>query len=701
MKISVLLPYKENFSEKYAGAVSLFVKDTVKNSKYFHTTYVFGNTSYKKTFLKNYINVDLKKHFFQSSSREYVKRFIDKEKIVNSDFIEIHNRPNYVQYLKNVKKKIILYFHNDPLTMTGSSSIKDRLFLLNNIDKIIFNSSWSQKRFFVGIENEELLTQKTAVCFQSTSRTKINFKNKKNIISFIGKLNSAKGYDIFGKAVIKVLNEFPDWKAVVFGDERRENILFNHKNLIINGYTKHEKVLNFLKKVSISVVCSRWEEPFGRTSLEAASRGAAVIISNRGGLPETTSSAIILKRLSSDTIYNEIKNLIKNKKKMSKIQKENYKNFVFDHKYISNLIDNIRSEIDVPIQINYLRKRPLKIMHITNFNERFNGRLHYNTGRRLNNGFIRNGHNVLSISDRDILHINKSIKDFKGQNTLEKKILDCFNNFKPDLVILGHADRVTQQTLIKMRELQKNLKIAQWFLDPLSKFGPDHKTNKERILDKIDILDSSFLTTDPNSLSFKLKNSYFMPNPCDESFETLSNYEKNCNFDVFFAMSHGVHRGGLKVGKKDDREIFINKLIKLNKNLKFDVYGMNNVQPIWAENFINKISNSYMGLNLSRGKPIKYYSSDRLVQITGNGLLTFVDKETQLGDFFNNNEMIFYNNIDDLGYKLNKYKKDTHEGKKIARRGKQKYFKYFNSKIVSDYIISKTFGIKSKNRIIW
>ena len=701
MKISVLLPYKENFSEKYAGAVSLFVKDTVKNSKYFHTTYVFGNTSYKKTFLKNYINVDLKKHFFQSSSREYVKRFIDKEKIVNSDFIEIHNRPNYVQYLKNVKKKIILYFHNDPLTMTGSSSIKDRLFLLNNIDKIIFNSSWSQKRFFVGIENEELLTQKTAVCFQSTSRTKINFKNKKNIISFIGKLNSAKGYDIFGKAVIKVLNEFPDWKAVVFGDERRENILFNHKNLIINGYTKHEKVLNFLKKVSISVVCSRWEEPFGRTSLEAASRGAAVIISNRGGLPETTSSAIILKRLSSDTIYNEIKNTIKNKKKMSKIQKENYKNFVFDHKYISNLIDNIRSEIDVPIQINYLRKRPLKIMHITNFNERFNGRLHYNTGRRLNNGFIRNGHNVLSISDRDILHINKSIKDFKGQNTLEKKILDCFNNFKPDLVILGHADRVTQQTLIKMRELQKNLKIAQWFLDPLSKFGPDHKTNKERILDKIDILDSSFLTTDPNSLSFKLKNSYFMPNPCDESFETLSNYEKNCNFDVFFAMSHGVHRGGLKVGKKDDREIFINKLIKLNKNLKFDVYGMNNVQPIWAENFINKISNSYMGLNLSRGKPIKYYSSDRLVQITGNGLLTFVDKETQLGDFFNNNEMIFYNNIDDLGYKLNKYKKDTHEGKKIARRGKQKYFKYFNSKIVSDYIISKTFGIKSKNRIIW
>jgi hypothetical protein len=53
-----------------------------------------------------------------------------------------------------------------------------------------------------------------------------------------------------------------------------------------------------------------------------------------------------------------------------------------------------------------------------------------------------------------------------------------------------------------------------------------------------------------------------MPNPCDKSFEILKNYKKDCNYDVFFAMSHGVHRGELKKGKNDDREIFINKLIK-------------------------------------------------------------------------------------------------------------------------------------------
>ena len=45
-----------------------------------------------------------------------------------------------------------------------------------------------------------------------------------------------------------------------------------------------------------------------------------------------------------------------------------------------------------------------------------------------------------------------------------------------------------------------------------------------------------------------------------------------------------------------------------------------------GRSIFTKISNSYMGLNLSRGKPIKYYSSDRIAQLVGNGLLTFIDE---------------------------------------------------------------------------
>ena len=258
MKISVLLPYKENFSPNYAGAVSLFVKDTVLNSKFLKSTYVFGSMKFRKPFLKNYINIDLNKSILQSNSKNYIKKFIENEKKINSDIIEIHNRPNYIKYLNNhSNKKIILYFHNDPLSMNGSISVKDRLYLLNNIDKILFNSKWSQKRFFIDIENDELLKQKTSVCYQSTSKTSINFNKKEKIISFIGKLNTAKGYDLFGNAIIKILDKYPSWKSVVIGDEPREKIEFKHKNLELRGYTKHNEVLNLLKKVSISIICSR------------------------------------------------------------------------------------------------------------------------------------------------------------------------------------------------------------------------------------------------------------------------------------------------------------------------------------------------------------------------------------------------------------------------------------------------------------
>ena len=71
----------------------------------------------------------------------------------------------------------------------------------------------------------------------------------------------------------------------------------------------HKKVLTFLNKSEIAVIPSRWEEPFGRTALEASSRGCATIISNRGGLPETTDEAIILEKLDAKSLKNTIQKL--------------------------------------------------------------------------------------------------------------------------------------------------------------------------------------------------------------------------------------------------------------------------------------------------------------------------------------------------------------------------------------------------------
>ena len=381
-----------------------------------------------------------------------------------------------------------------------------------------------------------------------------------------------------------------------------------------------------------------------------------------------------------------------------------YNNFYLSHQHVSKQIDDVRNNL-LKINLVNLKVSPkqLRILHITNFNERHNGRLFFNTGRRLNNGFIRLGHSVLEFSDRDIVSRGKSIKDLYGSNTLNDKLVKTCYHFKPDMIVLGHADMVSQDVLYNLKRDYSNLKIAQWFLDPLNKQGPDYNKNKKRILDKSKILDSNFLTTSPKVINF-LSNSYgnyFIPNPSDPSMETLNNFNRDCSNDVFFALSHGVHRGKLKGRSSDDREIFISNLINKCKNIKFDIFGMNNIQPIWADQYFKNISNSKMGLNLSRGTPIKYYSSDRITQIIGNGLVTLIDEKTFYSDFFDSKEMVFYKNVNDLSEKIEKISNDERLRKSIGKKGKMKYMKFFNSTIVADFIINKTFDINNNKKYLW
>ena len=129
--------------------------------------------------------------------------------------------------------------------MNGSKSKKDRLLLLNKIDKILFNSKWSQERFFVGLENMTLLKQKTSICYQSTSKIKIDFKKKKKIFLLLENLIVQKDMIFLVKLFLKFLDKYKDWKAIVIGDEPREKHFFDHKNLKINGYMKHKNVLNY------------------------------------------------------------------------------------------------------------------------------------------------------------------------------------------------------------------------------------------------------------------------------------------------------------------------------------------------------------------------------------------------------------------------------------------------------------------------
>ena len=153
--------------------------------------------------------------------------------------------------------------------------------------------------------------------------------------------------------------------------------------------------------------------------------------------------------------------------------------------------------------------KKLKILHITDLHFRHSGRLFYSTGKKLNNGFILNGHNVLNISDRDLTSQKKNIFDIGSKKFLTEKIIQNIENFKPDLLILGHVDRLDYESFISIKEKYNSIRFAQWFLDPLNVNGPDFEKNKNRFFLKYQFCDANFVTTSVDVLNFANKNKTF------------------------------------------------------------------------------------------------------------------------------------------------------------------------------------------------
>ena len=698
MKIATILPYKENYTFSKAQAAAIWVCDFYKYSKFKNTNFIYGNTSSTDFLTKNYVNIKINnlKSKFSSSTKEYCKNFIKKTTNENFDIIEIHNRPLIFNYLKNqISSKFILYFHNDPLSMNGSKTVNERLKLLDDIDKIIFVSKWVQNRFFEKLDRK--LLNKTEVVYPSIHREMKIYKKEKRI-TFVGKLNESKGYDIYKNAVIKILDEFKDWKAFSIGDENRNRPIINHPNHFELGFLKHKKVLSFLNKSEIAVVPSRWEEPFGRTALESASRACATIISNRGGLPETTDHCLILNKLSSNELYLKLKKLIKNDKLRNKIQIDGFKKVKHLIRDNSSLIDSIRVSSAQKFNLNFIRNK-LRIVNIYNTGQKLNHRLYnISLGKKFTNGFIRNGHDVLEISDRDFLRQNRTFSFKNSHYKFQEFLLETFKNYNPDFLFFGHTKNIDLQTINQFRTINKNLIISQWNEDPIMPSLDYSKTNIKNISHYGNLVDHNFITTDPSVFrkqNKNIKNLHFFFVPVDRNIECFDVYKLKPTKDVFYAMSHGVNRAKLKKGKIDTRINFLNTLIKKIDNINYDFYGFENKEPIWGDNFYKALVNSKMGLNLSRGLPTKYYSSNRIASLMGNGLLTFIDKKTQMNDFFNNKEIIFYNGINDLSEKIKFYKKNEKSRIEIAKNGKKKYFKLFNELKTTKYIIDKSLGNKT------
>ena len=140
----------------------------------------------------------------------------------------------------------------------------------------------------------------------------------------------------------------------------------------------------------------------------------------------------------------------------------------------------------------------------------------------------------------------------------------------------------------------------------------------------------------------------------------------------------------------------------LPKHIKCHFIGIDKVQPVWGYKFYNKIKNSKILINLSRGKYKKHYSSDRVSSLIGNGCFVLNEEKNKYSDFFDNkNEIINFKNEKDLKNKILYYLDKPKLRKKIASNSYKKYHTYFNTNIIIKYIIDILNGENIKQKYIW
>lgn len=307
--------------------------------------------------------------------------------------------------------------------------------------------------------------------------------------------------------------------------------------------------------------------------------------------------------------------------------------------------------------------RRLRIVHCANFSESKLGKVFYAIDRKISNGLIRNGHFVYDFSYREIARASAFLKRKKwGASKMNEKLLETIRQIEPDLLLLGHSELVTVETIAKIREMFPRTKIAMWWVDPFDRSG--------HIDGRLPYLDAFFATTDPDYYSRLFKNRtafFYMPNPCDDSIETDKAFENESYLhDLVF------------IGRNDEKR---KELIGYLKGLDFlnvGIYGDTKETLVFGRTFLKKIASSKMAVNYSRYNDIPLYSSDRVIQLLAQGTLVFSPRIPGFERLFSDEEIVYFDSMDDLTEKLRFYHRNDTERIRIARNGWQKAHERFD-----------------------
>lgn len=317
----------------------------------------------------------------------------------------------------------------------------------------------------------------------------------------------------------------------------------------------------------------------------------------------------------------------------------------------------------------------------------------YYIPKKLVNGFTRNGHNVYTFNDRDFARFSNIFRSRKwGIAPVNKKLIEVCEEFAPELIVLGHCEMVWNKTLETIRGVCPGVKIVYRNVDPLI-----HVQNVKDIKRRVGAVDGIFVTTAGESLrQFASDAGFvtFMPNPVDSAVDRAQSFANDCTHDLFFA--------GGPLGETDARRDLVKSLLSARPDLRFSVHGCGlNSDYLFGKAYMDRLAESKMGLCLNRTYDYHWYSSDRMSQYMGNGLVTFLQRGTGFEEFFGEDDLAYYADEDELVRKIDDFVGDDARRRSVAENGWRKIHEAFSAEKVTQFILDMTFGETPSFDCVW
>jgi hypothetical protein len=342
----------------------------------------------------------------------------------------------------------------------------------------------------------------------------------------------------------------------------------------------------------------------------------------------------------------------------------------------------------------------VRIVHASNFSRKAKGAFQHSVEHKITNGLIRNGHAVSTFSDRDVARSGTLLghRAFGGR-VANRAFFEFCRSVEPELILLGHANALTADTLADLRRGQPGLRILQYNVDPLFE-----AENVAAIRSKIDVVDATLISTAGEALRPFCKPGRivgFMPNPVDLSIETGRCHERDdLPFDLFYACGN-ENDPRFVAGRDWTSRDLVAAIGAALPRLRMVTPGVGGAPRIAGAKYQRTLESAAIGLNVSKRNDLFLYSSDRLAQLAGNGLAVVIDRATGYESLLAEGEFVYFSTLDELLEKVTRLAGDSAYRRRVATAGRARYEALFNERIVAAYILDVAFGRCDPLAIPW